>query len=292
MAMDVGAGLTGPAQPAAVLELARVAEEVDGVAPLGEQNVLAIRHGTTGYRHHWLAGTELVGYAVIDPAGSAELVIHPDDRRQGWGVRLLEAIRTEVPDLAVWAHGDLPGARALARSAGLRMVRELWQMGRELTRPQAEEPDPAQPAPDGVEVRTFVAGQDDEAWVALNARAFADHPEQGRLTGTDLRERLSEPWFDPDLFWLAHEAGNPAALLASMWVKPQEDTGEIYALGVAPEAQGRGLGGWLTKVALAAMTRRGLRRATLYVEGANTAAIRTYERAGFMRTAVDTQYSP
>lgn len=291
MTVGAGTGLTGPAQPAAVLALARAAEDVDGVAPLGEQNLLAIRHGTAGYRHHWLADEDLVGYAVIDPAGSAELVVHPEHRRQGWGGRLLETIRADEPDLAVWAHGDLPGAQALARSAGLRLVRELWQMGRELD-PAEPASDPGRPAPDGVGVRTFVPGQDDDAWVALNARAFADHPEQGRLTVTDLRERQAEPWFAADLFWLAHEADAPSALLASMWVKVEGDTGEIYALGVDPAAQGRGLGGWLTQIAMAAMTERGLRQATLYVEGDNTAAIRTYQRVGFTRTAVDTQYAP
>ena len=45
---------------------------------------------------------------------------------------------------------------------------------------------------EGVGVRSFVVGQDEEAWVALNARAFADHPEQGRLTVADLRLRAGE----------------------------------------------------------------------------------------------------
>lgn len=288
MAAQAGTGLTGPANPAAVLGLASAVETADGVAPLNEQSVLAVRHGTAGYRHHWLAdGTDLLGYAVIDGEGSGELCVHPDHRRRGLGRRLLATVLDDVPSVALWAHGDLPGAQALARAAGLRVTRELWQMGRELDADDAA----VRPAPEGVEVRTFAVGQDEAAWVELNAAAFADHPEQGRLTVADLRQREDEPWFDPTLLWLAHEAGRPQALLASMWVKPEAEDAEIYALGVAPQAQGRGLGGWLTALALDEMRRRGFGRTTLYVEGDNTAAIRTYQRAGYERVSLDVQYA-
>ncbi len=72
---------------------------------------------------------------------------------------------------------------------------------------------------------------------------------------------------------------------------PGEDDGEIYVTAVDPDNQGRGLGGWLTKTALREMQVRGLRTASLYVDGENTPAVRTYERAGFTRAAVDVQYS-
>ena len=289
--MQTGTGLGAPASADAVLRLAEEATTADGVAPLNEQSVLAVRHGTQGYRHHWLAdGEELAGYAVVDPEGSGELVVHPARRRQGLGRRLLDTVLGEVPDAALWAHGNLPGAQALAGSAGLRQTRELWQMAKELGATSQLSGGGETAMPEGVGLRTFVVGQDEGAWVALNAAAFADHPEQGRMTVTDLQQRQAEPWWDPSLLWLAHEADDPRTLLASMWVKPSGDDAEIYALGVAPQAQGRGLGGRLTAVALAEMERRGFRRATLYVEGDNTPAIRTYRRTGFERVALDVQY--
>ena len=245
---------------------------------------------------------------------SAELVVAPDVRRQGIGRALLDRVRGDVvsaghPSPAVWAHGNLPGARALAAAAGLGVVRELWRMTRDLGADVPADPtapaapaNPAAPAaattpdsaptptlPDGVTVRAFVVGQDEGAWLAVNARAFAGHPEQGRMTLEDLRAREREPWFSPDDLLLAEDDGR---LLASVWLKvePGSDEGELYVLGVDPDAQGRGLGRLLTAATLARLAARGLRRAVLYTEATNTAAVRTYERAGFAPSRIDVQY--
>ncbi|MCK6209713.1 mycothiol synthase [Georgenia sp. EYE_87] len=278
-----------------VLALADAVAAADGVAALSEQTLLDLRSPVRPVRHLLVDGATaqgggaLAGYAQVDAAGaSAELAVHPDHRRSGLGRALLDAVRAHAPGVAVWAHGDLPGARALAAAAGLERVRELLQMALDLPEWRRTGGGAADGAP---EIRTFRTGADEEAWVRLNARAFADHPEQGRMSVADLRAREAEDWFDPTLLWLV-PAPDGVEVLASMWVKvvPGEDSGEIYALGVDPAAQGRGLGSALTVRALDEMSRRGLRRATLYVEGDNTAARRTYEREGFRCVVTDVQY--
>lgn len=279
-----------PARVEQILALADAVAAADGVAALSEQTLLHLRRPGRTVRHLTATGPQGVvhGYAQVDPAaGSAELAVHPAHRRVGTGRALLRAVRTSP--VAVWAHGDLPAARALAEAEGLSRVRELLHLTRAVTPADAVD-DVADP--EGIEVTAFRAGADEEAWVRLNAAAFAGHPEQGWMGVADLRAREAEDWFDPDLFWLARPAGEPKAEpVASMWVKVVGEAGEIYVLGVHPAAQGRGLGRLLTRRALRAMAGLGLSRATLYVEGDNVPARRTYEREGFRCAAIDVQYS-
>ncbi|TDE88322.1 mycothiol synthase [Occultella glacieicola] len=231
----------------------------------------------------------VVGYAQIADS-SAELAVDPAARRRGIGGALLDAVLADAPDAHVWAHGDLPPARALAALRGLRVVRDLWVMT--APAPAQERTDPTGPAGpvDGVRVRTFEPGRDEEAWLSVNARAFADHPEQGRTTRADLDARMAQPWFDPSVFWLAEDV-NTGRVLGSMWVKISEAVGEIYVLGVDPAAQGRGIGGLLTAHAMAAFAARDLSALELYVEGENAPAIAVYERAGFRRARAHVQYA-
>src|SRR5690606_7904107 len=126
----------------------------------------------------------LVGYAQLedtDPVEppAAELVVHPSHRGQGHGRALGSALlAASGKRLRLWAHGGHPAARHLAQVLGLTLFRELRQMRRPLAGLGTLEPK----LPEGIGVRTFVPGQDDTAWLALNATAFAHHPEQGSLT--------------------------------------------------------------------------------------------------------------
>ncbi|HEY3438505.1 MAG TPA: mycothiol synthase [Actinotalea sp.] len=282
-----------PALADRVRELARAAEEHDGVEALGEQTLLDLVDPLAQVTH--LIATQdadLVGYAQVahpDDAStvSAELVVGPGPRRRGVGAALLRAVqdvaRAAGARPAVWAHGRLPGAEALARSAGLVVVRELWRMSVEPTST------PAVAIPDGLVVRPFVVGSDEAAVLAVNARAFAGHPEQGRMTLHDLQAREAEPWFSAADLLLAERGGR---LVAFVWMKvePGSDEGELYVLGVDPDAQGQGLGRLLTDLTLEHLTGRGLRRVVLYTSPDNEAAVRTYERSGFAVSRVDVQY--
>ena len=284
----------------AVRALADRAAAVDGVHPLSEQPLLWLSATEAPVIHLCAAvGPDLVGYAQLDvgtqSSTKAELVVDPGHRRAGVGRALLTRALAEtavVPGrtLRVWAHGDLPAARRFAEDQGMAVVRELLQMRVDLTtRPQTA---PVLPA--GVTVRPFEPGRDEEAWRRVNSRAFAYHPEQGRMTSADLRARESEPWFDPEGFLLAER---DQILLGSVWTKVHpagehgaEPVGEIYVVGVDPDAQGLGLGRALTALGLDHLAARGLGAAILYTGAENTVAVHTYERAGFVRSAVDVMF--
>ncbi|MGY1718484.1 mycothiol synthase [Blastococcus sp. SYSU DS0552] len=280
---------------AGVLALLRAAGAADGVRPVSEEGELRLRHGSPG-GHDLTVHDEdgaLAGYARLD-GDTAELVVHPERRRRGHGTALLRRLLDVAGDrpLDVWAHGDLPGSAELLAPHGFRRARVLLQMRRGLA---GIDPEPRPELPADVRVVPFVPGRDEEAWLGVNARAFAWHPEQGRMTRADLELREAEPWFDPEGFLMAWR-GDPGAgeLLGFHWTKVHpagdagpEPVGEIYVLGVDPAAQGLRLGRALTDLGLAHLRRQGLEEVLLYVEEDNAAAVRLYEGRGFRRFAVD-----
>jgi mycothiol synthase len=289
-----------------VLTLAGMAGDVDGAYPLSEHVVLHIRQGGDAPAIHLQArdsdGT-LVGYAHVDTTDavegpSAELVVHPMRRRHGLGRALVQAAVTAAGDgrLRLWAHGDHPSAGALALSLGFVRARVLFQMRRSLF---AELAEPT--LPPGVVLRAFRPGADDEEWVGVNARAFADHPDQGRWTLRDLRIRMSEPWFDPAGFLLAVSASS-GSMLGFHWTKvhgssaasgrdhQHEPIGEVYVVGVDPSDAGQGLGRALTLAGLRHLRSTGLDQAMLYVDESNARAVALYTGLGFARWSTDVSY--
>jgi mycothiol synthase len=299
-------------QLSAVLGLVKATTDLDQVAPLSEQVLLTVRDGdcaSAKSSSHLLAyaGAHLAGYAHLEPgldgqAATAEVVVDPSYRRQCVGTALIHALEDglapETRALRLWSHGDLDGARAFALRAGYSMVRELWQMRRPLRSDIASLP--AVIPPEGFRTRHFVVGRDEEAWLRVNAHAFVDHPEQGRMTRHDLDRRIAEPWFDAEGFILIEDLHGPAPVLAaSHWTKvvPVEDPqvsvtqGEVYVVGVDPAYQGMGLGRVVTVLGLAHLRQKGLTEAMLYVDADNRAAVATYSRLDFARSAVDIMYS-
>ncbi|MFI2734667.1 mycothiol synthase [Streptomyces sp. NPDC018711] len=282
-----------PEQIQDVLDLLAAADQSDGLHAVSEQGRLYLRHGKReGVRHFLLTvGSRLYGYAQLeetDPieAPAAELVVHPSHRGRGHGRALGTALLTASGKrLRVWAHGGKSAARHLAQVLGLTLFRELRQLRRSLV--PLDIPEPV--LPEGVTVRTFTPGVDDTAWLAVNATAFAHHPEQGSLTQRDLDDRMAEPWFDPKGFFLAEKDGR---LIGFHWTKThaEEQLGEVYVVGILPEAQGGGLGKALTAIGLRHLAAQGLPTAMLYVDADNTAAVRVYEGIGFTTHEVDLMY--
>jgi mycothiol synthase len=270
---------------ATVRRVVRAAAAEDGADPLDEAALLALRHGP-GDSSMWLADGS--GFAWRHD-GALDLVVEPSARRRGLARALAAPALEEPGRLTAWSHGNHPGAVALAEDLSFARVRDLWVM----RRPLSSLPALSHPHPSDVEVvvRTFVVGQDEEAFLALNAEAFAQHPEQGGLTRADLDERMAEPWFDAAGFFLAEREDR---LVGFHWTKVHESMGEtpafgeVYVVGVAPSAQGGGLGRRLTLTGLHHLAERGLREVLLYVEADNAAAVAVYGRLGFTHAPQDT----
>ncbi len=280
------------------------ATEADGAAPVSEHVLLHLRHGGDVASHHLLVrtGDELAGYAHLDlsdrvAGGAAELVVAVEHRRRGLGSRIVQALldRSGPAGLRLWAHGEHPAALRLAERYGFRRARVLWQMRRNLRAPL-----PEVPLPDGLRLRTFVPGGDEAAVVELNNRAFAGHPEQGGWDVEQLRVREKEPWFDPAGFFLAVDGAD--RLHGFHWTKVHgadsgngaghghEPIGEVYVVGVDPDARGVGLGTALTVAGLRHLRGSGLRQVLLYVDADNAGALRLYANLGFIHWETDVSF--
>ena len=280
-------------------DVADAAAHTDGYRPFNEQALLDARSGRRSPQL-LLEGEDAVGAAIVG-LGQIALVVHPRYRRRGHATaalrRLFEDEGGMSGDLTAWAHGDLPGARALADRFGFSAVRTLLQLERPLTDADADA-SPILPA--DVAITAFRPATADEPgdntdWVRLNALVFATHPEQGAVTEADLAARQAEPWFDAGDLLLARQStddAEPGRILGYNWVKiePGSALGEIYVLGVHPDAAGAGLGRALMVAGLARLRRRGCSSVELYVEAESTGPVRLYRGLGFTDRTVDVQY--
>lgn len=271
-----------------VRALVRRAAAHDGAAALDDAALLALEDPSA---QHLLvvdgegAGAPAVGVVSMLSDGTVQGVVDPAHRRRGHGARLLEEVERRCEAPAIWIHGTREESYSFLHTRGYDAARTLLQMRRELTAEDAAASVPELPT--GLEVRAFDVERDADDWVALNARAFSDHPEQGSWTCQDLQRRLDEDWFEPTDLTVVRRGG---ALVAFCWIKRAtgEDP-ELHVLATAPEEQGRGLAGTLLSRDIIRLARDGQRSLTLYTEGNNGAARGLYERRGFVVCGRDVQ---
>ena len=185
--------------------------------------------------------------------------------------------------LTAWLPGTIGPVETALAELGFRIDRRQYQMRVPLPRPDVIR------IPDGVELRPFLPGTDDAAWLRVNNRAFENHPDQGGWVESVLGRRMAEAWFDPAGLLLAWRGDD---LVGFCWTKVHlepERLGEIFVIGVDPEAQGLGLGRALVLAGLDHLARvRDCPTGVLYVAAANTAAVSLYESLGFTVHRTDT----
>ncbi|MGK0275279.1 MAG: mycothiol synthase [Ilumatobacter sp.] len=283
---------------AAVNELLDAAARADGRRPLSDHLYLdLVNGGHNGFAGlvAWEPGHDHpVAYAQVSRGNDSyafELVVHPHHRYE------MATIGPELMESAIdviaydgggrvnwWVFEPTTAHRALAAAAGMHADRTLLQMRR--------------PLPTGLEVtvetRDFRPGVDDESWLSVNNRAFADHGEQGGWTLDTFCQRRGEDWFDPTGFRVHERDGRMAAFC---WTKVHEPVdpggervGEIYVIAVDPDFHGLGLGKQLTLAGLEHLAGQGITTALLYVDADNAAAVPMYERLGFSVSATNAAF--
>lgn len=257
-----------------VIAIADEAEEQDGTSALDEAARIALADGVAQVL------VEDDGFALVHDH-DLSLVVRPAMRERGIGSALLSRVEsTYDTPLTAWSHGNHPAAARLAAGHGWDKVRDLWVMRRPTSLPL-----PALAVPAGVTVRGY-RDSDAASVVAVNAAAFAHHPEQGAMDLDNLARRMAEPWFDPAGLLVAED---DSGMLGFHWTKQHDaQHGEVYVVGIAPHAQGRGLGKLLTLAGLHHLAGLGVDEVLLYVEADNAPAVALYSGLGFGHADADT----
>jgi len=237
----------------------------------------------------------LAGYAdVWDRAAGERFLaggyVRPDCRGHGVGTFLVRAAEERANAKAT------PGARAtishtifrdneaavrLLVAEGYTPAQHYWRMVMDLA---STLPEPVQPG--GISIRSYVAGQDDQAVWALVQEAFADNQDYLALPFEEWALfMLDRETFDPSLYFIA-DAGEEIAGVALC--PKYEGWAWVRQLAIRRKWRRRGVGRALMQVAFAEFRRRGYGKVGLSTDSYNrTGARRFYESLGM---AVERQH--
>jgi mycothiol synthase len=231
---------------------------------------------------------ETAGYAYLRDRRHVRLdvegYVHPGHQGKGIGRALVRAsegrAREQVPlapenarvALHNWINGKNAGACALLEREGYTPVRYFLRMETDL----GEVEPPAWP--EGISARAFEREKDERRFFDASEEAMADHWGHVPVTFEEWRQRRLGETFEPSLWFMAEETGEPAGVaLCSV----SGGIGWVDTLAVRRPWRQRGLGMALLRHAMTEFRSRGLARAALGVDAANpTGATRLYERAG------------
>lgn len=209
------------------------------------------------------------GKAMIDTLGE------PSDEMLAWA----EARASQKGLLRAFGGGWVGDQAILGlfERAGYRPVRHFFRMQVALAG-AAEAP----VWPDGVTVRTFRPG-DERTFYDVHQETFADHWEHDQPDPYEEWAHwfLEPPMYEPGLWFVAEEAGEPAGIAICHSRHEVPGMGRVDILGVRRPWRRRGIGRALMLHAFDEFKRAGLTEADLGVDGESlTGATRLYESVG------------
>ena len=279
-----------------IRDLIDTATQIEGHRPVGEHKYSHLTVGAT----QWVGvmaydDDRLVGYAHTrwNPVGATprmavEVVVHPEYYESDVARTLLAETHSVLARagggvLFLWVHRVGDPSTTLAARLGFEIQRQLAFMARPLDE-QPREPK----IPEGVEFRPYRPDVDDDEFLRVNNAAFEGHPENGGWDRAAFAERRRLSWFDPAGLIMAWRDDTCVGFHWTKWhshdsdeVPAHEPVGEVYVLGVDPSQQGTGLGRALLLAGLRHLFERNCRQSILYVDCANSGAVKLYESEGF-----------
>ena len=258
------------------------AQEV--LPPLSEHKLLRLGGAEDAVVAAWGDDGRLVAVSVA--------ALHGGDEPH-WALEVATQVRGRTPELERAAIGaavstipseepyslwvQRPEQIAAAEALGHAELRRVVRM---------DGPFPRPPEPSDIEIGT-IGDTDDAAIIEVHNRAFAGHREASGMTRARLDEIRALPWYDPSGVVTGFIDGR---LAGYCWTKlhPNGD-GEVYLLAVDPGWHGRGVGAALVAAGYGFLEERGAKRAMLWVDGDNEAAIVLYRSLGLEATVANVE---
>ncbi|MDA1804481.1 GNAT family N-acetyltransferase [Bacillus cereus group sp. BY32LC] len=231
-------------------------------------------------------GEEIIGYGILtgnEGQFPSAVLIDPNYMNQGiehviWSK--LEGRATELVGNASCLQGTIitqannSYEEKLLGEAGFIPTRIWWGMGIELKKDI-----PSAIWPNGVTVRHYILGVDDERLHQAFNEAFADHWNSKSSTLEEFLQRTERAGFHPTLWSLAMVEGEVVGFVFSK--KGADNKAEITHLGVRRSKRKQGLGLALLHHAFGQLYKEGISKVHLNVDSENiTGAPRVYEAAG------------
>lgn len=208
--------------------------------------------------------------SLIEMARQAEREVV---REQPWAVRVKTGFSEQQPYL-----------RAVWEEAGLTLARQFWTM----TCPLDKLDEPA--LIEGVSMRNYDNPRDSAGTLEAYNLSFCDHYDFHPQTEERWNHRAKNPFFRPDLSWVAEVDGEPGKIagfcICSILTEENKALrkceGWIDVLGTVRGWRGRGLGRALLLQGLHSLRSAGMDTGVLGVDSTSpTGANRLYESVGF-----------
>ena len=239
-------------------------------------------------------GGRIVAYADVSDAGETgeqfwiDLRV-PPDAGEAAAEALVEAVERRAHERAAELRPGAPGPRiigdvsstnprlaAVLEMAGFRLYRHAYRMAIDLDH---ELPEPR--VPDGIEVRTFRAGEERAVFDVVN-EAFEDSWDHVRGSFEEwLHWTVENENFDPTLWWIACAGDEIAGFCLCRPWETDPEMGWVASLGVRRSWRRRGLARSLLLRSFHEFERRGFARVGLGVDADSlTGANKLYESAG------------
>jgi len=264
-----------PYDERAIARLLESATQHDGHPPFSGHKLKGLG-GERSRSGVWADGsfTCVIGVAAFHEASghwAVEVAVAPRCRGsevEEASIRLAADLVSDSDVHTIWAFR--PDQIEAARRLGYREIRAVLRMAGSIPL-----------RANGLHPRVAIAtmeSADIEAIVAVNNRAFHDHPEQGAMTMEAFETLMTQPWFDPAGVLVAREGDRIAGFCITKHDKDQD--GEIFVIAVDPVDQHSGMGKELIWAGFDVLRSRAIETVIVWVDETNETAVRMYASLG------------